>query len=169
MKNGNGNGNGSINGNGNSSNVLNFVEKRSESIEKKRRAFERIVFKNLLGAYSVIDDTDTIYPVELIDISHDGCLFQTSWNFKNEEKFAIDKEMTLRMYFTKTSYIPVVVYIKYGKEYVGKDRETYMRYGCRFDKNTASFSAIESFIDFLYKFAEHSTVDQGESHKVFFL
>ena len=43
-----------------------------------------------------------------------------------------------------------------------------MQYGCEFDDSMPSFEAIGSFIDFMYKFAEHSTVDHGES-KVFFI
>ena len=148
--------------------VLDFVKKRKENIEEKRRNFERIMFDNVMGTYSVIDKEGSIYPVTLIDISNTGCLFEVPWNLENDEKFKKGTEIPMRMYFTKQSYIPVIVRIKYGKEFVDKDGQTYMRYGAKFDTTTASFDALKSFIDFLYKFAEHSTIDKGDA-KVYFL
>lgn len=148
--------------------LLDFTKKREEKIEQKRRTFERVLFQNLLGAYSVIDSDDgTIFPIELVDISREGCLFQVPWNVKKNRKMSKGHETTIRMYFTKESFIPVIVKIKYGKE-IEDNGQIYMQYGCEFDDSMPSFEAIGSFIDFMYKFAEHSTVDHGES-KVFFI
>jgi hypothetical protein len=147
--------------------LLDFVSKRKENIEEKRRNFERIMFRNFLGAYTVLDNGDAVYPVDLVDISYDGCLFQIPWNVKNDSKYPVDTEITFRMYFTRDSYIPVVAKVKYGKEHVGKDNLTYMHYGCEFDRSMTSFDALQSFIDFLYKFAEHSSLDRGDSRMMF--
>lgn len=148
--------------------VLDFVTKRKENIEEKRRTFERILFSNFLGAYTVINHNGGIYPVDLVDISHDGCLFQIPWNFKEDQKLPMDLELNMRIYFTKHSYIPAILNIKYGKEHIDKDGNTYMQYGCEFDKSYPSFEALESFIKFLYSFAEHSSIDRGDT-KVYFL
>jgi len=148
--------------------VLDFVGKRQENIEHKRRQFERVLFNNFLGAYTEVDQAGTKYPVSLIDISYDGCLFQVPWNVKRDSKIPEDTELTMRMYFTKASFIPAVVKIKYGREFVDSDGHTYMQYGCEFDKSMPSFQAVHSFIDFLYKFAEHSSLDKG-SNTVYFL
>ncbi len=148
--------------------ILDFVGKRKESIEAKRRTFERVLFENFLGAYTVIDNAGSIYPVTLVDISREGCLFQIPWNFKKDTKFESDKEITLRVYFTQHSFIPAIVNVKYGKEFIEKDGSAYMRYGCEFDRSMPSFEALESFIEFMYKFAEHSSLDKGDS-RVFFL
>jgi hypothetical protein len=148
--------------------LLDFVGKRKETIEKKRRNFERVLFQNFLGAYSVIDDNGSVYPVSLVDLSHDGCLFQVPWDVRSDKKFAIGTELTLRMYFTKKSFIPVVVKLRHGAEHIDDQGNTYMHYGCEFDKTLPSFQAMEHFINFMYKFAEHSSVDH-EEHKVFFL
>ncbi|EQC48546.1 type IV pilus assembly protein PilZ [Bacteriovorax sp. BSW11_IV] len=147
--------------------VLNFVDKRKENIEKKRRNFERLLFQNFLGAYTVIDANETVYPVELVDISYDGCLFQIPWNFDKDKAFKTDTEIKMRMYFTKHSYIPVVVNIRYGKEYVDTNGQTYMHYGCEFDKTLPSFEAMKNFISFMYAFAEHSTIDKGDARAYF--
>ena len=148
--------------------VLDFTEKRKENIEKKRRQFERVLFNNFLGAYTVVDQGGSIYPVSLVDISRDGCLFQVPWNIEKDTKFEKDHELTMRIYFTKESFIPVVMNIKYSREFVDEDGLVYMQYGSEFDSSMPSFQAIESFIEFMYKFAEHSSQDKG-SRKVYFL
>jgi hypothetical protein len=148
--------------------VLDFNARREENIEQKRRQFERILFNNFLGAYTVVDQGGTIYPVSLVDVSREGCLFQVPWNMERDTKIEEGTEITMRMYFTKKSFIPVVLEIKRGQEHVDEDGQTYMQYGAEFDTSMPSFQAVESFIDFMYKFAEHSSLDKG-SQKVFFL
>lgn len=147
--------------------VLDFNKKKADTIEQKRRAFNRVVFQNFLGAYSVIDDNGSIYPVTLVDIAGDGCSFQVPWNPSRDKKLAKDFEVTMRMYFTNQSYIPVIMNVRHGKEVLGTDGITYMQYGCEFDKSAASFEAMQSFIDFIYRFAEHSAIDKGDT-KVYF-
>ncbi|MCF8058771.1 MAG: PilZ domain-containing protein [Bacteriovoracaceae bacterium] len=148
--------------------VLDFLEKRKENIEQKRRQFERILFNNFLGAYTVVDQGGSIYPVNLVDVSREGCLFQVPWNVDRDTKIAQGTEITMRMYFTKNSFIPVVMNVKYDREFIDEDGLTYMQYGAEFDTSMPSFAAVETFIEFMYKFAEHSSFDKG-SHKVYFL
>jgi hypothetical protein len=147
--------------------VLDFNKKKADTIEQKRRAFNRIVFQNFLGAYSVIDDNGSIYPVTMVDIAGDGCSFQVPWNPSKDKKLASGFEVSMRMYFTNQSYLPVILLIRHGKEVLGKDGITYMQYGCEFDKSVPTFEAMQSFIDFIYRFAEHSAIDRGDT-KVFF-
>jgi hypothetical protein len=147
--------------------VLDFNKKKADTIEQKRRAFNRIVFQNFLGAYSVIDDNGSIYPVTMVDIAGDGCSFQVPWNPSRDKKLASGFELNMRMYFTEKSYIPVIMNVRHGKEVLGTDGNTYMQYGCEFDKTVATFEAMQSFIDFIYRFAEHSAIDKGDT-KVYF-
>ncbi len=143
--------------------LLDFVGKRKESIEQKRRNFERLMFQNFLGAYSVIDDNGSVYPVKLVDLSKDGCLFQVPWDVKKDKAFAQGTELTLRMYFTKQSFVPVVVNLRHSNEHIDENGETYMHYGCEFDKSLPGFEVMEHFINFMYKFAEHSSIDRNEN------
>lgn len=146
--------------------VLDFNKKKAETVEQKRRAFNRVVFQNFLGAYSVISDNGAIYPVTMVDIAGDGCAFQVPFK-KGDKTMASGTEVNMRMYFTDSSYIPVIMNIRHGKEVRGTDGLTYMQYGCEFDKSHSSFEAMQSFIDFIYKFAEHSAIDKGDT-KVYF-
>lgn len=149
--------------------LLDFGKKRKENIENKRRMFERLLFKNLLGSYAVLDDgSDCILPIVLIDISRSGCLFQLPSHVKENQKINNGEERILRMYFTKNSYLPAVIQIKYSQCIKDELGHSFMQYGCRFDKEVASFKALKSFIDFLYNFAKFSTHDHGDV-KVFYL
>jgi hypothetical protein len=147
--------------------VINFQAKRNENIEKKRRSFERILFQNFLGAYTVIADDETVYPVQLVDLSHDGCLFQVPWNEKKNKKIADGTEVKMRMYFTKHSYVPVIVKVRYGNTFTGDDGMTYMHYGCEFDQSMPTFNVMKDFINFMYSFAENSVVDHGDARSYF--
>lgn len=142
--------------------LLDFVEKRKENIEQKRRTFERILFKNMLGAYTVIHQDGVLHPVNLVNVSREGCLIQMPWNGPQDIKVELESEIVLKIYFTKSDFIPTVVHIKHATEFIDKDGLTYMNYGCEFDRSLPSFQALSAFIDFLYKFAEHSAVDKGE-------
>ena len=148
--------------------VLDFVQKRKESVEKKRRSFERIMFQNLMGVYTALDQDGLIYPIGLVDISKDGCLFEVAADQSKEKKLAKGTEFTLRLYFTNKSYIPAIVKIRYCQEYIAEDGQLYLRYGAEFDKSTSSYLALGSFIEFLYNFAENSVIDHGDV-KAFFL
>jgi len=148
--------------------VIDFQKKREESIETKRRDFERVMFDDFLGTYTVVDEVASGYPVKMIDISKDGCMFQVPAHKNNSKVFGEGVEITLKFYFTKGSYIPAVLNIKHSHEYVDNRGDTYVRYGGTFDKSLPSFKALKSFIDFIYNFAEFSCIDKGES-KVYFL
>lgn len=147
--------------------VINFKEKRDKVVEEKRRSFERVVFDNMVGAYSVIDDDGSIYPIRLVDISKTGCLFQVPLSHA-DKKFGDGHELMLRMYFTKKSYIPVCVKIKYDYEHREDDGSEFLRYGCEFDTSIESFKALEKFIQFLYLYSDFSHIDKGDN-KIFFL
>lgn len=150
-------------------NVLSFEKRRQQAIEDKKRTFERVLFKDFLGCYTEIDDQGTTFPVKIIDISRDGLLFQVPMSPNVKNTFGEDKELTLRFYFSKESFLPLVVNIKHGKEHINSRGDAFMRYGGEFDKSLPSFEAMKPFIEFIYKFAEFSCVDHGENHRVYFL
>ncbi|MBF0298715.1 MAG: PilZ domain-containing protein [Oligoflexia bacterium] len=150
--------------------VINFTKKRNETIEQRRREFERMVFQNFLGVYTHMDEeSGNTLPIELVDISEKGCLFQIAVNVNSMTGHEIYKNLKkrtsadLKIYFTKKSYIPIAVSIKYCKEYVDVEGINYLKFGCEFDKTPQTFEAMEYFIKFIYKFAEHASTDRGEN------
>lgn len=148
--------------------VVDFNEKRKQSIEQKRRTFERVVFQEFLGVYTVVDDQGSGFPIKLVDISADGCQFQLPFSLKAKNQFKAETEVTLKLYFSKGSYLPAVVTVRHATEYIDKDGDAWLRLGGEFDTSLPSFKALSSFIDFIYQYAEFSCLDKGES-KVYFL
>ena len=150
------------------SKVIDFQAKRSESIEKRKRSFERVLFSEFLGSYAEIDDQGTKFDVTMVDLSRSGCLFQIPFAQGSLEHFKNKQDVTVRVYFTKDDFLPLQVQVKHINEYIDERGEAYIRFGGEFDKSLPSFQAFEPFIEFIYKFAEYSCVDKGES-KVYFL
>lgn len=148
--------------------VIDFNKKRQESIEQKRRSFERVVFQEFLGVYTVVDDQGSGFPIKLIDISKDGCQFQVPYSLKAMNQFKAGTETTLKLYFTKGSYLPALVTVRHASEYIDQQGDAWLRLGGEFDTEIPSFQALSSFIDFIYQYAEFSCLDKGES-KVYFL
>jgi hypothetical protein len=148
--------------------VVDFNEKRKQSIEQKRRSFERVVFQEFLGVETVIDDQGAGFEVKLLDISGEGCQFQVPFTLKAKNQFKSDTEVTMKLFFTKGTYIPAVVTVRHASEYIDQDGNAWLRLGGEFDTSLPSFKALASFINFIYQYAEYSCLDKGES-KVYFL
>ena len=150
------------------SNILDFAQRKKAIIERKRRQFERVLFEDFVGVYSKIYQGGGEYPVQMVDISPTGCLFRVAENpiKKISGLFKPDRSIMLHIYFTRHSYIPALANIKWTKSIVGTDALPYRDCGCEFDKSTHAFDALSSFIDFIYKFAEHSCHGQRE-HKIY--
>lgn len=150
------------------SNVIDFQAKRDESIEKRKRSFERVLFSEFLGSYAEIDENGTKFNVGMIDISREGCLFQVPYTEQAHAHFSQVDNVTVRIYFTKDDFLPLSVNVRHMAEYIDQKGNAYLRFGGEFDQSLPSFQAFKPFIEFIYKFAEFSCVDKGES-KVYFL
>lgn len=148
--------------------VIDFVQKRKEIIEERRQGFERLMFKNVLGAYAVLEENGDIFPLHLVDISYNGCGFEIPFSAGGKKKFKKGSVLKMRMYFTKNSFILTIIKVMYATEIIDLDGKKMLRLGCEFDKSISSYSALNSFIDFLYKFARFSSHDDGAS-KAFFI
>lgn len=148
--------------------VVDFNEKRKQTIEQKRRSFERVVFQEFLGVYTVVDEQGSSYPVKLVDISKDGCQFQVPFSLKAKNTYKSGTEVELKLFFTKGTYIPAMVTVRHATEYIDEQGDAWLRLGGEFDTSLPSFKALSHFIEFIYQYAEFSCVDKGQS-KVYFL
>lgn len=144
------------------SELIDFNEKRKDSIENKKRNFERIFFTEFLGSYAEIDEEGNKHQVKIMDISHDGLSFNIPKGPSQKAIFKEDDEVTLRLYFTRESFLPLVVSVKYFHEYQDDKGKKYWKFGGQFDKSLPSFQAVKPFVEFLYKFAEYACVDKGD-------
>jgi hypothetical protein len=148
--------------------VIDFNAKRQKSIEQKRRTFERVMFQEFLGVYSVMDDQGTGYPVKLVDISKEGLQFQLPFSAKAKNQYKAGSEITLKLYFTKGSYLPALVTVRRAAEYIDERGDAWLRLGGEFDTTVPTFKAISTFVDFIIQYSELSSIDKTDS-KVYFL
>ena len=140
--------------------VVDFNTMREQKLGEKRRKNERILFRNLLGAYCVIDQ-DRLKPVEILDISEDGCAFQVPFDPKTPWP-ANNGPVTIRLYFTQDTYLPVQFLIVNSRSLIEQGAK-YQRFGCQADRELSSYPAFRSFVHFLKLYSELSHRDTGSA------
>ncbi len=145
--------------------VINFDEARKARIEERRRKYERVLFKHVLGAYGVAEG-EGLKAVELVDLSTEGLSFQLPHGSKNLGAVKAGHEMVFRIYFSEQSYIPIGVKIQNQRPYI-EEGCAYERFGCAVDKTMQSYETYRLFVEFLRKYAETAHQDSGDM-KIFF-
>ena len=142
--------------------VVDFNQVKEKHLEEKRRRTERIFFKNLIGVYSVIGQ-GKMQPVDLVDISEDGCSFQIPLNLRNPSPWPQkSKELPLRLYFSQDTYLEIFARIVNSRPSIEKNRR-YVRYGCEIDKTVKSYAVYQLFVQFLKQYAVHAHRDLGNA------
>jgi hypothetical protein len=145
--------------------VVDFEDVKQARMEEKRRKTERIFFKNLLSVYCVVG-TSHMRPIEIIDVSEDGCSFQVPFDGR-QPGFQNAEELTLRLYFSQDTYVPCIFRIQNARSAI-VDGKRFHRYGCSVDKTVQSYPAYQQFVRFLEAYGEHAHRDKGDV-SVFYL
>ncbi len=148
--------------------IINFDLRRKESIAKKKRQFERIFFDEIIGCYSVIEEGSKIFPIDIVDISESGCKISIPENAAGVKNFEIDSEISLRLYFTKKSFVTLVAKVRRSEVDLNKDGKKTLEIGAEFDQSLPGHEVLRSFVQFISSFAEYSKVDNN-TKKVYFL
>lgn len=154
------------NNNDNQGQVISFTKAREAKIEEKRRRYERILFKHILGVYCVAEGQG-LKAVELVDVSSEGLSFQLPVNSKNLEILSPGKDITFRFYFSQDTYIPVCVKVQNERSCI-EEGQKYIRFGCFVDTASQSYETYKLFVMFLSKYAESSQQDKGDLKFFFF-
>lgn len=143
--------------------VIDFQDLRKERLEERRRQYERVMFRNALGVYTVIEQ-EGLHAIELIDVSEGGISFQVADSSTLELKNGT--VIPLRFYFASDSFIPADAKVVNCVNAIDNGQKV-RRYGCMLDKTMASYSAIYHLVQFITKCAEHGRKD--DSHlKIFY-
>ena len=87
--------------------VVDFAEYRAQRLEEKRRKNERVLINHFLGVYAV-SNFDSLYQVELIDLSDGGCSFQVPIDAQKPWP-ADKKDFNIRLYFSQETFLSVPV------------------------------------------------------------
>ena len=139
--------------------VIDFGEARAQKLEEKRRKTERIFFKHLLSVYSVVGES-SMFPIELIDVSEEGCSFQIphdptkSWPHQTED-------LATRLYFSQDTFLEIRLKILNSRACI-EEGTRYVRFGCAVDPTTKSFIAYQQFVKFLKLYSEQAHKDMGD-------
>lgn len=139
--------------------VVDFNQVREKRLEEKRRRTERIFFKNLISVYSVTGPSEA-HPVELIEISAEGCSFQTPFDVKNPWPTQ-SEQVPIRLYFSRDTFLEIFVKIQNSRSSI-EDGKRYIRYGCTIDKEVRSYPAYLAFVRFLELYSEQAHRDMGD-------
>ncbi len=138
--------------------VIELSQIREQRLIEKRKNTERVFLQHLISVYSVIHQNKMI-PIDLIEISENGCSFKVTHNQENLEDLKIKKStISIRLYFTQTAYLEIKVQIL-NSTYLIKDRGQSIRYGCSIDKELKSYTAYQAFVRFMKIFSEYSYED----------
>ena len=145
--------------------VVDFTEYRAQRLEEKRRKNERILINHFLGVYAV-SGLDSLYQVELIDLSDGGCSFQVPVD-ANKPWTEDKKDFTIRLYFSQENFLSVPVSVQ-NKKTVTVNGHRFTRYGCSVDDSASTYEAYTAFVKFLKSYSAVSEKDSGNVN-VFFV
>jgi hypothetical protein len=145
--------------------VVDFNQARAQKMDEKRRKTERIFFEKLLGVYCATGH-DKMRPIEIVEVSEEGCSFQVPFDAKNPWPND-EKELPIRFYFSQDTYILVHCKIQNSRSTIDKG-ERYVRFGCQVDQGVSSYPAYQQFVRFLRMYSEHAHKDNGDA-SVFYL
>lgn len=146
--------------------VISFTQARKDKIEERRRKYERVLFKHILGVYCVAEG-EGLKAVELIDVSTEGLSFQLPVHSKHLSAFALGQDLLFRFYFSPDTFIPLGLKIQNERHCI-ENGEKYMRFGCTIDTSSQSYEAYKLFVMFLATYAETSHQDKGDLKFFFF-
>lgn len=139
------------------SKVVNFSKHQQEKQADIRREYERVLYKQLLGGYTVIEKLG-LKAVDLHDISKSGCMFSMD---PVDGAYKVGEEIDFRFYFSARTFVPVKLKIVRAEK-VDDGYSTRWQYGCSFDQSFQTYPAIEKFVEFLDAFSLAAREDKGE-------
>jgi hypothetical protein len=140
--------------------VIDFTEVRAQKLEEKRRKTERIFFKHLLSVYSVVGEA-SMFPIELIDVSEEGCSFQIPHDPSKPWPHQTTDDLPTRLYFSQDTFLEIRLKILNSRACI-ENGTRYVRFGCSVDPSTKSFAAYQQFVKFLKLYSEQAHKDMGD-------
>ena len=143
--------------------LIDFSEAREQKMNEKRRKAERIFFQQLLNVFCESSaDEKGLKPVDLVEVSEDGCSLQAPFEPNNSWPKDLTQPLNLRLYFSQDTYLPVHLKIENSRPCIDQGTRL-IRYGCSIDKTTSAYLAYQQFVRFLKLYSEHAHKDQGHT------
>lgn len=143
--------------------LISIENVRREKQEQVKREYERVLFRNILGCYTMIERLG-LKSVEMVDISKSGLSFRMP---VEDGAFTQEEELDFRFYFSQKAYLPTRVCVKRVTPVIDQGRR-YNQFGCTFDTALSSQDAINRFVEFIEAFSKSAKEDKGDQ-QVWFL
>lgn len=136
--------------------VTDITEQRAQAISEERRQVKRTILTEFIGAYAVIPEKGLI-EINLYDISVGGIGIDVKYDLG---QFTEGEEVAMRLYMTRTAYLPFIVKIKNVREI---SEEGVYRHGAEFLADTINLEAIGHFVNFMESVAISLRSDKGDN------
>ena len=153
------------NGNNSTDRIIDFGKVRQEKLEEKRKDTERVFFNNLINVCTLTNNSHP-RPIDLIDVSEEGCSFQIPYDQKNIWSESAD-EIPIRLYFSQNTYLEIHVKIQNSTPCIDKNSR-YIRFGCTVAKELSSYNTYQTFVRFLKLYSENAHTERRQSSTSYF-
>jgi hypothetical protein len=113
-----------------------------------------------MGVYGV-SKTDTLIPIELVDVSEAGLGFQI--RHKEEVSWPVDlTNQRIRLYFSPESFMEVVVDVRNSRPVIEHGIRM-IRFGAEVQTEQKAYKAWAQFVGFLRAYSDVSQKDTGNT------
>lgn len=134
--------------------VIDLMAYRKNKNDQRRREYERVLFNRILGVYSFAEKAG-LHHVEIVDMSLSGIRFREE---KPEQPYRVGDKVSLRFYFTPSSYLKVIATVKRAAPFE-EDGISGIEYGCVLDRETKSYKVVSKLITFMEDYIETACQD----------
>ncbi len=142
------------------SGIIQLDQVRNKKLEERKRRTERIFFNELMGVYGV-SKTETLIPIELVDVSEAGLGFQI--RHKEEISWPVDlTNQRIRLYFSPESFMEVVVDVRNSRPVIEHGIRM-IRFGAEVQGEQRAYKAWAQFVGFLRAYSDVSQRDTGNT------
>jgi len=114
--------------------IIDLQKYRKDKTEERKREYERLLFNRILGVYSFAE-REELHHIEVVDVSFTGIKFREE---KPPTPLKEGQKVTLRFYFTPSSFLRLPIQVKRVKPFED-DGRVGLEYGCEIDKKTKSY------------------------------
>lgn len=135
--------------------VMSFDELREKLLFQERREVKRTILTEFVSAMVVLPEKGLL-KVAIYDISEEGISFDIETEYG---QFAVDENVTMRVYLNHKTYFPISINIKHLKD--EKD-EGVTRHGAVFMKGAQTDAALQYFVRFIESVSQGLKKDEGD-------
>jgi hypothetical protein len=140
--------------------VIDFAAVRAKKNLESRRSVERFFLQNMVDAYCELDGGKHLLPLDMVEVSENGCSFRLSADKREELPMGTNGNpatLSVRLYFSRDSFLRVGFQMMNVNPEIGTGGTPKLRFGCKLDEAFASSDAYRQFAKFMESFTNHAS------------